>query len=74
MADINVERKGPSIWPWIVGLLVVALLAWALIEMFGGGEMRPDAIPADTAAVGLEVVPPPLAPEQPTSAPGEMNR
>lgn len=35
MADINVERKGPSIWPWIVGLIVLALLVWALLEMFG---------------------------------------
>ena len=38
MADINVERKGPSIWPWIVGLLVLALLIWALVEMFGGQD------------------------------------
>jgi hypothetical protein len=35
LADINVERKGPSIWPWIVGLIVLALLIWALVEMFG---------------------------------------
>lgn len=34
MADIDVQRKGPSIWPWIVGLIVLALLIWALVEMF----------------------------------------
>ncbi|MEX2581946.1 MAG: hypothetical protein WD766_01655 [Gemmatimonadota bacterium] len=34
MADINVERKGPSVWPWVIGLLVLALLIWALVEMF----------------------------------------
>lgn len=33
MADINVERKSPSIWPWTVGLLVLALLIWAIAEM-----------------------------------------
>ena len=38
MADINVERKGPSIWPWIIGLIVVALLIWALAEMLGDDD------------------------------------
>ncbi len=35
VADINVERRGPSIWPWIIGLIVLALVIWALAEMFG---------------------------------------
>ena len=34
MADMEVERKGPSIWPWIIGLIVLALLIWALVELF----------------------------------------
>lgn len=34
MADINVERKQRSIWPWILGLLVLALLIWLLASMF----------------------------------------
>jgi hypothetical protein len=38
MADIKVERKGPSIWPWIVGLVVLALLVWALMQLFGRKE------------------------------------
>lgn len=38
MADINVERKQRSIWPWIVGLLVLALLIWLLASMFNGGD------------------------------------
>jgi len=36
VADINVERKGPSVWPWVVGLLILALLVWGLMELFGG--------------------------------------
>jgi hypothetical protein len=33
MAEIRVERKHKkSIWPWILGLLVAALLVWALAE------------------------------------------
>ena len=52
MADINVERKGPSVWPWVIGLLVLALLIWALVEMFDGGAepMLTDPL-ADTTTV-----------------------
>ena len=38
MAEIKVERKGPNIWPWIIGLIVLALLIWALMELFGRDE------------------------------------
>lgn len=41
MADINVERKRPSIWPWIIGLLVLALAIWGVAELVedeGGAE------------------------------------
>ncbi|HEX7243756.1 MAG TPA: hypothetical protein VF263_25940 [Longimicrobiaceae bacterium] len=34
MADINVERKQRSIWPWLLGLIVLALLVWLLASMF----------------------------------------
>lgn len=58
MADINVERKGPSVWPWILGLLAAALLLWVLVEMLGDrdpevvrdapvGWLETDAGPAD---------------------------
>jgi hypothetical protein len=55
MADINVERKGPSIWPWIIGLLVLALLIWAVAEIVDRDDQQvattetyeePGAIPA----------------------------
>lgn len=33
MAEIRVERKPKrNIWPWILGLLVAALLVWGLAE------------------------------------------
>lgn len=38
MADINVERKRSSVWPWVVGLIAVALLIWVLADLFGGRE------------------------------------
>src|SRR5690606_13539298 len=46
MADVRVERKepserrGPSIWPWIIGLLVLALLVWAIAEMVDTDETQ----------------------------------
>ncbi len=38
MAEIRVEQKKPQVWIWIVALLVIALLAWLLYEMFVGGN------------------------------------
>lgn len=38
MAELRVERKRPHIWRWIVLLLLVALLVWALVELFGGDD------------------------------------
>ena len=38
MAELRVERKRPNIWRWIVLLVLVALLVWALVELFGGSE------------------------------------
>lgn len=55
MADINVERKERSIWPWIIGLIVLALLLWALLKMFHKDDNpAPAAAPTvvDTAAGG----------------------
>ncbi len=45
MAEIRVERKGRSIWPWIVGLVVLAVLVWLAIGYFrgGGAEQVTDA-------------------------------
>lgn len=68
MADINVERKGPSIWPWIIGLIVLALLIWALAEMLGGrDDARTTAVPGDTVPRTQEVAP---APTTDPAAPG----
>lgn len=45
MADINVERKGPNIWPWIIGLIVLALLIWWFVSRTGAER---GAVPAGT--------------------------
>lgn len=59
MADIDVERKKTSIWPWIIGLLVLALLIWALMEMFESDE--PEVVATDPVAAPV-VMPDAAAP------------
>lgn len=73
MADINVERKGPSIWPWIIGLLVLALLIWAIAEMVDtdeeqiAGTETVEQVQEPAAAVPA---PTPITPE---GAPAELS-
>ncbi len=66
MADINVERKGPSIWPWIIGLIVLALVIWALAEMFGRDDRRAvgpaEPLGVDTPTQPIGVPPAPAFP------------
>lgn len=61
MADINVERKGPSIWPWILGLIALALLIWALTQMFGR-EDRTAGVVTDTMVTDTFPAATPMAP------------
>lgn len=56
MADIDVRRRGPGIWPWVVGLVVLALVVWLLAEMLGDDE----PVVADRVEqVGAQPPPPP---------------
>jgi hypothetical protein len=32
MADIHIERRRKPVWPWILGLIILAGLVWAVIE------------------------------------------
>ena len=58
MADIDVQRKGPSIWPWIAGLIVLALLVWAVAEMVDR-EDREVAVTETQAAEEVQPAPAP---------------
>lgn len=50
MAEINIEKKsGPPAWIWIVGVVVLALIAWAVISMMGGDDRDDWTTAQDTA-------------------------
>lgn len=53
MAEIKVERKKVGIWPWIIGLLVVALLVWLLVGLF---DDRPPEVVGAAERGALEVL------------------
>lgn len=51
MADLNVERKQRSIWPWIVGLLLLGLIIWGLAELLD--DDRDDVLEDRVEEVGM---------------------
>ena len=68
MADIDVERRGTSIWPWIIGLIILALLIWLLFALLGddGEEV------AIEEPVAAPVVAEPAAPDLPPAVEAYM--
>jgi hypothetical protein len=52
VADINVERKqGPGIWPWIIGIIILALIAWWLFARGRSDQMESTPAVDTTTAV-----------------------
>lgn len=47
MAEIEVRRRRPLVWPWIVGLAVAAVLIWLLSERLTPPGAGTDAGPAE---------------------------
>ena len=56
MAEIRIERKRKPIWPWLLALVLVALIVWALYEFTNKPE---DVDDTDVPASGL-VIPAPV--------------
>jgi putative exporter of polyketide antibiotics len=50
MAEIRVERKRTSLLPWILGILLLALIIWAVAE-----SMDNDVDDADTAVSAIQL-------------------
>jgi hypothetical protein len=52
MEDIEVEQRRPSILPWIIGLLLLSVAVWGLMEIYGAAAEAESTGPApDTAIV-----------------------
>jgi len=62
MADINVERRGPRVWPWILGIIILIVLIWAITEMLDRNGEPPQR-------ESVEVVPAPVGPGEPVQPP-----
>jgi hypothetical protein len=50
MAEIRVERKRTSLLPWILGILLLALVIWAVAE-----SMDNDADDANTQTSAIQL-------------------
>lgn len=70
MADINVERKERGIWPWLLGLLVLAFVIWLVMSMMRDDGTTRDSSPAFEEPAAAPVAPAP-APE-PAAAPAPV--
>lgn len=52
MAEIKIEKKkGIPVWAMLLGLILLALIIWAVVEM--GDDERPADVAGDTAAILL---------------------
>jgi hypothetical protein len=38
VADIDVQKRRPSLWPFVVGAVALGLLVWGLIRIFDREE------------------------------------
>jgi hypothetical protein len=51
MADINIERKNSSVWPWVIGILVLAIVVVVLMQYMRGRNDNTVNAPGDSATV-----------------------
>ena len=51
MADTAVGRRGPGAWPWVAGLIVLALLLWGITRLLNDpAPVAADPVPVAPAA------------------------
>ncbi len=60
MAELHVEKKKRSIWPWLLLLLIIAVAVWAVVTFAGdriGLHTQADA-PASAPVAQAATAPP----------------
>lgn len=71
MADMNLVRKqGPSLWPWLIGLVVLGLLIWAIAELVNTDRDNKTMAEADSAGGPVTTAVSPGAAAPPATAQG----
>jgi hypothetical protein len=61
VAEIRVEKKEKrSMLPWILGLLLLALVLWGISEMMGGDDDTVEETGASAVGVTIQQQPPAL--------------
>ena len=52
MAEIKIEKKkGIPVWAMLLGLILLALIIWAVVEM--GDDERPEDVAGDVSAIEM---------------------
>lgn len=62
MRHIDVERKRPQRWPWGLGLVVAAAVAWGVTRLLAP---PPDPVPVDVGITAADTLPPAAVPTAP---------
>ena len=63
MAEIRIERRrGPSLWLWVIGLIVLALFIWAIAELVNTDRDNQTMAAADTVDAPASTAPTQSAP------------
>ena len=44
MAEIKIEEKRSSIWPWIIGLLIIAAIIYFIVYYMNGNRNNQDGV------------------------------
>jgi hypothetical protein len=47
------ERKGPPLWPWLAGILLLTVLIWMLVERAARYERARERIIAPSPELGI---------------------
>lgn len=51
MAEINIERKKKPVWPWILLIVLVALIGWVVYEYMSERTTAATEVSPDTTAL-----------------------
>ncbi|MGV3503259.1 MAG: hypothetical protein ACO1O1_06090 [Adhaeribacter sp.] len=51
MAEIRIERKRKPVWPWLLALLLLALIVWALYQFTNKPEQADEEQVPETSLV-----------------------